>query len=375
MKKHLLCACLTGIGFLTASHAALAEPLADRLERPANQSPLADRKLFTDLAVADGNSIGVGAEGVVLTLPAEGGMHQGDVPVDLLLTAVDFANASLGWAVGHDGAILVTNDGGRRWQKQIDGTRIGELMLSAAEDAVRVLEDATAATPDDEDLALRLENALFRLDDIQASLEYGPALPLMDVEFVDDRTGFAVGAFGMALVTRDGGQSWQFIPGLENPDSFHLNAVISPAQGVVLIAGENGLLFRSSDNGQSWDAPQEVGTDSLYNFVAGPKGELLAMGFGGSLHLSQNHGVTWTPLDTGTSDTLFGGTALSNGGMLLAQRGGLLYTENFEQFRVWPAPGRSIWMDVVEPSAGQLILAGQAGIKTLSLEEIMGGLQ
>ncbi|MBZ2168378.1 WD40/YVTN/BNR-like repeat-containing protein [Marinobacter sp. F4216] len=375
MNKRTLCTCLAGILTLPISILASAETLPDRLERPASQSHRVTSKLFTDLVTVGGKAIAVGADGSVLTVTSEDNYQQAEVPVDLLLTAVDFVDDTLGWAVGHDGALLMTTNGGRSWTKELDGIAIGELMRASAEEKVTRLEQATEENPDDADLALKLEDAIFKLEDIEAGMEYGPALPLMDIEFIDESTGFAVGAYGMAVETRDGGQSWQYIAGIDNPYSFHLNAVFSPAPGVVLVAGENGLLFRSMDKGTTWEPPREVGFSSLYNFVPGSGAEVLALGFGGTLFVSRDQGETWDQLDTGSSDTLFGGTSLSNGGVLLAQRGGLLYSEDLQEFKHWPAPGRSLWMDVVEPTAGQLILGGQAGIKTLSLNDVLGGVE
>lgn len=375
MNKRTLCACLAGIFTLSINPMALSETLPDRLERPASQTDRVTSKLFTDLVVVNGKGIGVGADGTVLTITSEGEHLQGEVPVDLLLTAVDFVNEKLGWAVGHDGAVLMTKDGGQSWKKQLDGIVIGELMRASAEQKVERLERAAEENPNDAELALELEDAIFKLEDIEAGMEYGPSLPLMDIEFVDDAHGFAVGAYGMAVETRDGGQSWQHIAGIDNPYSYHLNTVFSPAPGVLLVAGENGLLFRSTDNGTTWGPAQEVGLSSLYNFVPGSGEAVLAVGFGGALFISRDQGASWKELDTGSSDTLFGGTPLSNGGVLLAQRGGLLYSENLEDFRHWPAPGRSLWMDVVEITNGKLILGGQSGIETVPLNQVLGGLE
>lgn len=375
MKKVTLCTCMAGICMLSINTFTLADTLPDRLERPASQTDRVSGKLLTDLEVVNGKTIGVGSDGAILTINSEQNYQQGQVPVDLLLTAVDFVNENLGWAVGHDGALLITQDGGDSWSKQLDGTGIGELMLASAEQKVSGLEQAVEENPNDADLTLELENAVFRLEDIEASLEYGPAMPLMDVEFVDKSTGFAVGAYGMAVQTNDGGQSWQYIAGIENPYSYHLNAVFSPAAGVLLVAGENGLLFRSTDNGITWDAQETVGFSSLYNLIPGPEDVVLALGFGGVLFSSQDQGANWKELNTGSTDTLFGGTILSNGGILFAQRGGLLYSEKLRDFRHWPDPSRALWMDVVEPVPGQLILGGQPGIKTISLEDVLGGLE
>jgi photosystem II stability/assembly factor-like uncharacterized protein len=75
----------------------------------------------------------------------------------LRLNAVSFVDARRGWAVGANGAVLATTDGGRTWGAQASGT--------------------------DSDL--------------------------FDVKFFDAREGWAVGEGGAAIHTTDGGQTWQ----------------------------------------------------------------------------------------------------------------------------------------------------------------------
>ncbi len=43
-----------------------------------------------------------------------------------MLTAVYFINQQRGWAVGHDGLILVSDDGGENWRIQRDGLAVQE---------------------------------------------------------------------------------------------------------------------------------------------------------------------------------------------------------------------------------------------------------
>jgi len=47
--------------------------------------------------------------------------HQAKVPVSVTLTAVSFGTPAKGWAVGHSGIVLHTEDGGETWVKQLDG--------------------------------------------------------------------------------------------------------------------------------------------------------------------------------------------------------------------------------------------------------------
>src|SRR5690606_10971005 len=53
--------------------------------------------------------------------------QQAEVDSSVMLTAVDFADDSSGWAVGHHGVILHSADGGKTWQRQLDGVELIEL--------------------------------------------------------------------------------------------------------------------------------------------------------------------------------------------------------------------------------------------------------
>lgn len=374
MNSRLLCACVTGISLTLLSTATLSNPWPDRLNRDAQHTSLVGTKLFTDAETHSGGSILVGADGAIVRIDPEGTLTQSQVPVDLLLTAVDFVSVNVGWAVGHDGVVLHTEDGGKTWQKQLDGEGIGRIMLAWSQTRIASLTAATAENSDDANLAAQLDDALFKLDDIKANVEFGPSLPLMNVWFRNQSTGIVVGAFGTALITKDGGDTWHPTLGAENPNSFHLNAVIGLPDGTLLIAGENGLLFRSTDDGQTW-ARDELDQNAIYNFVAMPNGDILALGFGGSLHFSSDSGQNWTALNSGTKATLFDGTSLSDGGVLLAQRGGLLYSHDLKNFRLWRSRGRAIWMDVIETQSGKLTLTGQAGVKNLTLDSLKRSLK
>ncbi|MEN1451047.1 WD40/YVTN/BNR-like repeat-containing protein, partial [Pseudomonas aeruginosa] len=114
----------------------------------------------------------------VLLRSPSGEIQQAQVPVDVLLTSVHFPDANNGWAVGHDGVVLHSTDGGKTWSKQLDGSAISALMLKWAEAEMARLELASAAAPDDEALHTELENVIFAFDDAKAGIESGPARPL-----------------------------------------------------------------------------------------------------------------------------------------------------------------------------------------------------
>src|SRR5689334_25385014 len=95
-----LAACLA---LALAASAAAAAGFKDPLDVPAQQSPLASKSLLQAIARAGDRLVAVGQRGHIL-VSSDGGKSwkQATVPASSDLTAVFFASANKGWAVGHD---------------------------------------------------------------------------------------------------------------------------------------------------------------------------------------------------------------------------------------------------------------------------------
>lgn len=105
---------------------------------------------------------------------------------------------------GDGGLLLVTNDAGRSWNSP-------ELPLSPQ--AIDKIDFRAFATADNMCwVAGNPGSCLFRSVDHGRSwqlLPTGQPLPIHAMTFVDAQRGWAVGALGMILATRDGGETWQ----------------------------------------------------------------------------------------------------------------------------------------------------------------------
>lgn len=367
---------LTALALLIGMGSAVASPLADRLARPSQPSPSAVRAPLTDIQALGQQLVMVGESGHILLRDAQGGITQAQVPADLLLTAVHFADTSNGWAVGHDGVVLHSSDGGQTWRKQLDGNDINRLMLAWSEADVARLEAASAAAPDDQALLGALDNALFALDDAKAGSDAGPARPLLDVWFRTAEEGWAVGAYGMIVHTRDGGQTWAYVPGLDNPERLHLNAVLGLADGSLVIVGEGGRLHRSSDGGQHWQPSRQLTQASLYTLLQLENGTLMALGFGGTLLLSQDQGQHWKAQPLPVRAGLYGGQQLADGSVLLTGQGGvLLFSRDGEHFTFWQGESKASLLGVAQTDPEQLVLIGSNGLRVLPLATLKEQLQ
>lgn len=234
---------------------------------PAVHVPYASQATMLAATIAGSELVAVGDHGIVL-LSSDGGKTQrqaAQVPVDVTLTSVSFANEHQGWAVGHWGVILHTEDGGQNWVLQ------------------------------------RMDKQSDR--------------PLFAVHFFDAHTGVAVGLWSLVLVTEDGGAHWRAVdmPPPEGARKADLNlfSLFADDRGRVFAAAEKGMVLRSEDHGQHWRYLPTGYKGSFWTGLATPEGALLAAGLRGSLYRSADDGATWQRIETHSTSSV---TALVQAG-------------------------------------------------------------
>jgi photosystem II stability/assembly factor-like uncharacterized protein len=356
MDKVLKQAAAALLGALAVMPAVARDPL----QTPARMSARAPKAMLTAMALAGQRTVAVGERGIILV--RDGGAHapwqQAKVPVSVTLTGVAFADASNGWAVGHDGVILSTNDGGAQWSTRFDGNQANALMLADAKAAV---EKAQAAGAGAGNAALAdAENAL---GDIEAAAKFGPSRPLLGVWFRDARTGYAVGAYGQAFRTTDGGAHWHSMgAGLPNPEGLHYNAIAGGPGNVLAIAGEGGYVYRSADGGASWQRIETGYGGQLYGVIFTGR-SMLAYGFGGHVFRSEDGGATWRETPAVTKKSLVGGALQGSSIVLAAQDGALLRSDDDGvSFRVM-RQGDAVPTAGMLAVNGTVLLSGVGGVR------------
>ena len=97
-----------------------------------------------------------------------------------------FVDDKQGWAVGHDGVILHTGDGGETWTLQLSGRAANDLLIAA-------MERRVAAQPASEDAKKLLAEA-------QRYKEQGADKPFLDVWFADAQRLCRGGAYNLIFV-------------------------------------------------------------------------------------------------------------------------------------------------------------------------------
>jgi photosystem II stability/assembly factor-like uncharacterized protein len=303
---------------------------------PAIKSPLAIREPLNALAMAGGRMVAVGQRGHVLYSDDGKTWVQADVPLASDLTALHFPTPMQGWAVGHEGSVLHTADGGSTWSRQLDGRAIADLLQKQKE---------AAAFPGQ-----------------------GGDKPLLDVWFEDDKKGYAIGAFNLILRTEDGGQSWTpWLDRVDNPKGMHLYA-IRPAGGSVFIVGEQGLVLKLDREKQRFTSVALPYKGTLFGVVGTPT-MTIVFGLRGNAWRTTDGGANWTKVETGVSAALSSGIVRADGSVVLVSQAGqvLLSTDDGASFRRIKVATAAPAFAVADTGKGAVAVAGVGGVRVEAL--------
>ncbi len=154
-------------------------------------------------------------EGGTLYTTRDGGAtwERQRVPTRHLLLGGLFLDGEQGWLVGAGSTLLQTSDGGETWNI---GTLLGFVPpASAGPDARRVRFTATSFVDRSRGWAVGAEGQVFATRNggrTWTPQESNTTADLLDVKFLDGREGWASGAGGTLLHTVDGGSRWEIVP-------------------------------------------------------------------------------------------------------------------------------------------------------------------
>jgi len=355
------------------SGAASANNSNDLLLRPAVKSSLSSASILMDVVNTGKRLVAVGERGHILLSDDSGdSWNQVDVPTSVTLTAVSFPTPERGWVVGHDGIILHSADGGLSWTKQLDGSQINLVLQAQVADMLQIKKSELANASDQdqlERLEYELENLQFFANDAQMAVDEGATRPFMDLWFKNDQEGIVVGSFGMILHTGDGGETWQpILDRIDNLDAYHYYA-ITPAGDALFIVGERGMLFRSWDEGQSWERLESPYEGSYFGVAGSQDGSLVVIfGLRGNAFASYDKGNSWLPLDIPKGSALSGSAFLADGSLLIVANDGIITrsTDGGKSFQVLPVryPGS---IALAETDSGNVVVVGFSGVRQLNI--------
>jgi photosystem II stability/assembly factor-like uncharacterized protein len=163
--------------------------------------------------------------------------------VGLDLNAVSYATDDLGWAVGDEGVVMHTTDGGRTWRRQPSGVTADLRALAV----VRAADGHTTgvAAGDRGALIRTLDGTNWRRVDISLSEA------LRSVAASDGaRLVLVAGDGGMLLRSEDRGASWTSVP----VGSSNVTSVTLDGKATVAIATDDaGATWESRDGAQHFE--------------------------------------------------------------------------------------------------------------------------
>lgn len=178
----------------------------------------------------------------------------------------------------------------------------------------------------------------------EAAFDQGRPDPLLGIAGPFDGTLFAFGAFGLFMSSTDEGQTWQTAPLVieaadevkklkpaevdPNADPFanfgaqdsqadrHLNAMIRLPDNSLVLVGERGLVLQSRDLGASWKSLDSDYQGSFFGVLV-LEDRLLVFGMRGNAFISDDQGKTWQKSEIPRTVSLFSGLKLASGDVAL----------------------------------------------------------
>ncbi len=250
------------------------------------------------------------AAGGILLKTTDGGESWTQVILDSNYSnAVYFVDKDTGFAVGTDGYISRTIDGGKTWntKKMDDYIGIGWLDIF----------DLWAITFTDKQTGWIIGagyygNQIYKTTDCGRSWYWNEHIimpkvlsGLIDICFLDKNNGFIVGDMGVFLKTNDGGDTWQYhnLSDQYNKENYQFfNSIIFTDSSVGWIVGGNGtidshyggVILSTIDGGKNWieiDSTQNYG--QLYKIRFSNNNQGWIIGQSGIIYRTTNTGKNW----------------------------------------------------------------------------------
>lgn len=332
-----------------ASHAAAATP--GPLRQPAGMTARAGRAVLTRVVRAGDRLVAMGERGMVVLSDDNGRQwRQARVPVSVTLTSASFADAHHGWMAGHSGVVLHTADGGESWVIQTDGASLARAALARAQ----ALPETAAGRE-------------YSIQQAQRLVDDGADKPLLSICFADAQRGMAVGAFGLAAITGDSGKTWlPCLDRLPNPRGMHLYAAAHHGKTWV-VAGEQGVLMHSNDDGASFEALASPFKRSLFAATATREGGFVLAGLLGSACRVEPRSAAVAPIALPAPFTILSCTELRDGRVMLLGQGGrlLVSSDGGALFTEQQPPRREPLTSLAEAADGGLVATSLGGVARL----------
>ncbi|MEO0108391.1 MAG: YCF48-related protein, partial [candidate division WOR-3 bacterium] len=197
------------------------------------------------------------------------------------LRSIDLLNADYGFAVGQNGVVVLTTDGGQSWDvRNLVG---GELQ------GVCVTSESVA-------YAVGTGGTIMRTGDggrTWTALPSGVMQGIAGVDFPSESLGYVCGENGMILKTRNYGDTWE----VQNSHvAERLQAIQFKSPNAGYAVGANAKVVKTTNGGNNWMPVMLPGDPFNVNDLSFPVNEQTGYicGDGGRILRTTNGGAAWT---------------------------------------------------------------------------------
>ncbi|MBX2989923.1 MAG: choice-of-anchor D domain-containing protein [Bacteroidetes bacterium] len=185
------------------------------------------------------------------------------------------------WAVGFNGRVFQSVDGGATWSNHTQGTgtlrgvhALGSSVWIVGDNGKHFFSSNSGSTWSEQTL--------------------NGAATLNDIVLIDNQTGFIVGNSGVIFKTINGGAIWE---SKTSTTSQKLNAVAFSTPQIGYAVGNAGVVLKTVDAGESWSSIGNAGWTNDLTGVSVSGSTVYVTGVNGFCVKSVNSGASWSALN------------------------------------------------------------------------------
>jgi len=226
---------------------------------------------------------------------AEGSNSVAIADIDIFLN-----NPDTMYAIGDQ--FLRSTDGGEHWEPILGpATDLGALRCAAFDSRI-IYVSHYGLDPSSNDISMTTDGGMTWQREF---IGRGMVVPIVELDPVDLHSVYVGVGPGMIFRTSDDGQTWELLAG---PPTFGLiDLAIAPSQGDILLTGNRVEIFKSADRGETWaelsvGIPFELGGSFAIDPVDPDVMYAALASFGpmpGGVYKSTDGGVTWFERNNG----------------------------------------------------------------------------
>lgn len=217
-----------------------------------------------------------------------------------------FTNESTGYAVGWDGTVIKTTNGGNNWNQLNTGSNRFYYSIFFTNQSTGYLASGDDDWSPQESIILKTTNEGITWEQIFSVSN----THIGSIYFINDSIGFIVGGVyvsngGRIFKTTNSGINW--IQYYASTTTNNINSIYFTNDSVGYVAGDDGRMLKTTNQGLNWISIANSGTyfyqfNSIYflnentGFVAGENG---------ALYKTTNEGLNWQAISSGITDDLW----------------------------------------------------------------------